>query len=375
MCMPCAPSRKGRVIWNILFPVERRVLLPARFNAETMQQFVGQVVDEQRDAKCSTVTFDFSRVEFIEPVGVVVLSNLIEYFKLLKCRVKFANHQQRTDATKFLDDSQFFARYLKKQLFADSGARATTVPLQLIHEGQSTEYLRQTLMPWIGRSVGLTPGSIDAVRTALEEILLNIVDHSGVRIGCAFAQHFPARNRIQVAVSDFGAGIPERVRTKVAGLKDPAALRQACAEGFSTQSNVQNRGAGLPTLIKYVTTRNAGNVLIASGFGELSASPTPRGRHPYKITTRDAAGFYPGTLVRVILRTDTLEQSAADVEMEPFEWGARSASWIWSKTPRPTKTARWCSVVFWTRSIQDMRLPSHSMALAQSLPLLSTQPS
>ena len=80
------------------------------------------------------------------------------------------------------------------------------------------------------------------------------------------------------------------------------------------------RGAGLPTLIKYVTQNNGGNVLIASGVGQLSAAPTPKGLHPFKITTRTVDGFYPGTLVRVILRTDTLELAAGDAKVEPFQW-------------------------------------------------------
>jgi anti-sigma regulatory factor (Ser/Thr protein kinase)/anti-anti-sigma regulatory factor len=308
------------VVWKILFPVQRTVLLPHQFNAQTMQKFVGQVVDEQRDARCSEIVFDFSRVDFIEPVGVVVLSNLIEYFRRMRCTVKCANHARRTEATKFLDDSLFFERYLKKRLFADCATRSTTMPLRLVGEGEASQYLRFTLMPWIAKSVGMPTDSIDGVRTALEEVLHNVADHSGVGIGCTFAQHFPKRNRIQVAISDFGAGIPSVVRTKVANIKDPAALRQACEEGFTTKSNVANRGAGLTNLIRYVTTKNAGNVLIAAGKAELSASPISRGAAPFKITTRDAGGFYPGTLVRVILRTDYLDESAVDLEPETFTW-------------------------------------------------------
>jgi hypothetical protein len=98
------------MIWNVLFPVERTVLLPQTFNADTMLPFLSQVVDEQRDAKCSKVTFDFARLKFVEPVGVVVLSNVIEYFRLLRCKVQFANHFVETPGTKFLDDSLFFGK-------------------------------------------------------------------------------------------------------------------------------------------------------------------------------------------------------------------------------------------------------------------------
>jgi anti-sigma regulatory factor (Ser/Thr protein kinase) len=309
------------MIWNVLFPVERTVLLPQRFNADTMLAFLAQVVDEQRDAKCSTVVFDFSRLNFVEPVGVVVLSNVIEYFKLLKCKVRFLNHSVQNPGTKFLDDSLFFERYLGKKLFGPSSVRSTTIPLSLIHSAKAQEYLLKTLMPWVGDSVGLSSESLAGVRVSLEEVLHNVRDHSGVQVGCTFAQHFPNRNRIQIAISDFGAGIPTVVRRKLPDTSDPAALRLACQEGFTTQSNVQNRGAGLPTLIKYVTQNNGGNVLIAAGFGQLSAAPTSTGaEHPFKITARTADGFYPGTLVRVILRTDTLELAASDAQVEPFEW-------------------------------------------------------
>lgn len=308
------------MIWNVIFPTERTVLLPQSFNADTMLTFVSEVIDEQRDAKCSKVIFDFSRLVFVEPVGVVVLSNVIEYFRLLKCKVIFKNHQTRTQGTKFLDDSLFFERYLDKKLFGASPVRSTTIPLNLIHSERAQEYLLNTLMPWVGGSVGMTPDSLAGVRVSLEEVLHNVRDHSGVQIGCTFAQHFPNKSRIQIAISDFGAGIPTIVRKRRPEASDTAALRLACQEGFTTQSNVQNRGAGLPTLIKYVTQNNGGNVLIAAGYGALSAAPTPGGAHPYKITVRSVTGFYPGTLVRVILRTDQLEKAAGDAEVEPFTW-------------------------------------------------------
>jgi anti-sigma regulatory factor (Ser/Thr protein kinase) len=317
---PLAGEQKKPMIWNVLFPAERAVLLPQTFNADTMLPFLSQVVDEQRDAKCSKVTFDFARLKFVEPVGVVVLSNVIEYFKLLRCKVQFANHFVETPGTKFLDDSLFFERYLGKKLFGSSPVRQTTIPLSLITSQHAQEYLLKTLMPWVGNAVGMSAGSLAGVRVSLEEVLHNVRDHSGVQVGCTFAQHFPNRNRIQIAISDFGAGIPNVVRKKLPEISDPAALRLACQEGFTTQSNVQNRGAGLPTLIKYVTQSNGGNVLIAAGVGNLSAAPTPAGQHPFKITARTADGFYPGTLVRVILRTDTLELAAGDAEVEPFTW-------------------------------------------------------
>jgi hypothetical protein len=100
-------------------------------------------------------------------------------------------------------------------------------------------------------------------------------------------------------------------------LTDSEAIRLACQEGFTTKSNVRNRGAGLSNLIRYVTQRNGGTVLIAAGKGELSAV---HGLTDPKITARTSQGFYPGTLVKIILRTNAFQPIAADAELEPFEW-------------------------------------------------------
>lgn len=174
-------------------------------------------------------------------------------------------------------------------------------------------------MPWIGQEVNLSDDSLSALRTSIEEIFHNIRDHSGVGIGCVFAQHYPRKKEIQIAISDFGQGIPTLVRTKLPEiLSDTDALRKACEEGFTTQSNVRNRGAGLANLMRYITLRNNGTVLISSGKAQISA--VQKNLTSSKITAKASDGFYPGTLVRAILRTDTLEQVAKDTEQEIFEW-------------------------------------------------------
>ncbi len=285
-----------------------------------MLMFVGKVLDENRRPRASRVVIDFRPLKFVDPVGMVVISNLIEHLKLLKCSVSFINHEQLTDGTKFLDDSLFFERYVGNRLFSECQPRRTTVPLNLIHSERSQEYLQLELMPWVGASVGMRLESLSGITASLEEVFHNVRDHSGVKVGCTFAQHYPNRNRMQIAISDFGAGIPNVVRTKQPRTSDTAALLLACEEGFTTKTNVKNRGAGLPTLIKYVTLNNGGNVLIAAGRAQLSAVPDSSTSRGFRIRKRQLDNEYPGTIVRVILRTDTLELSALDGEPEQFQW-------------------------------------------------------
>lgn len=305
-------------MWNILFKKDVEIQLPVNFNVVTMYPFIDKVIDEQCDAKCSKLTFDFSTLRFLEPVGVVVLSNFIEYLKKTKVKVFFKGHKVTTAANVFLDDSGFFNHYLNTFVFESHSARTTTIPLQLVANQDATAFLYTKLMPWIGREVGLSEDSLSAIRTSIEEIFHNIRDHSGVGIGCVFAQHFPKINIIELAISDFGLGIPELVRTKIPGISDTEALRMAKEEGFSTKSNVRNRGAGLTNITRYITQRNNGKILISSGKAQLSAVQG-NGVEP-KMTARSVDGFYPGTLVRAILRTDTFEQIIEDAEREIFEW-------------------------------------------------------
>jgi len=216
-----------------------------------MYGLVSEIFDENLDARCSSIVFDFDHLQFIEPVGVVILSNIIESLKKSKVKYSLQNHNARTIANKYLDDAGFFRTYAGKAVFPDCHKRTTTIPLRLVANQDATHFLYAELMPWISQEVGLSDDSLAAVRTSIEEVFHNIRDHSGVGVGCVFAQHFPNKNQIQLAISDFGRGIPTSIRTVKADATDQEALRLACQEGFTTKSNVRNRGAGLPNLMRY----------------------------------------------------------------------------------------------------------------------------
>ncbi len=293
------------------------VPLPKRFTDHAMHVFIKNAFDAAEKAAFGRIVLDLQPLDFIEPVGVVVLSNLIEYLRHRRATVALRHPQKSTPAIAYLDDSGFFRHYLKKPLNPEAKCRPSTIPLMLVQSERTVPFLHNNLMPWMGRNVGLSTDSLETIRACIEEIFLNISDHSGVQIGCVFAQHYANKNQIHIAVSDFGDTIPALVAKKVTGLLDQYAILEACKEGFTTASNVRNRGAGLPNLMRYVTTRNKGTVLIASGNGEVSAVFK---NNRMEITPRPAVGFYPGTLVTTILRTDTIEALASDVEPEEFRW-------------------------------------------------------
>ena len=293
------------------------VRLPRYFNDATMFAFISQVVTAHWADSRAQITFDFSALEFIEPVGVVVLSNVIEFFRRSGVDVKFAFAETHSKAARYLDDSGFFERYLGAPLYRAPAKRSTTLPLHLICGEKVAEYLHFRLIPWVSETVKQSPESLDPLRSSVEDIFHNVVDHSGVDIGCTFAQHFPDKREMQVAVADFGVGIPEVVRRIRPELCDKDAIRTACNEGFTTKTTPHNRGAGLPNLIRFVTRANGGRVYLYSGKGKLVATSHEGSIH---LAARDMSGWFPGTLVSVILKTDRLPDLAAEIEPEVFRW-------------------------------------------------------
>ena len=195
--------------------------------------------------------------------------------------------------------------------------RMSSMPLHLVEQIRAQEFLSYELIPWMANQLNTTDEALGTIRVCVQEILQNVADHSGVGVGCVHAQFFAAQQVVEVAVSDFGFGIPANVRKVEAGLNDVEALRLACKEGFTTKSNVHNRGAGLPTLIKYLAKNDRGTVWITSGLGNISANYD---KGTFKLTGRSKRSAYPGTLVRLRLKASEVEALAIDVEPERFEW-------------------------------------------------------
>jgi hypothetical protein len=147
------------------------------------------------------------------------------------------------------------------------------------------------------------------------EIFNNINDHSMQKIGSIFCQHFPRENQVNIAISDFGVGIPYKVKQVLPNLNDPEAILKATEEGFTTKSTARNAGAGLDILISNVALVNQGNLGIFSNHGCVIFK---NDGSKIKNELRTLRGFYPGTLFDIHLRTDTIERRGDT--SEEFEW-------------------------------------------------------
>lgn len=289
--------------------------LPSRLNKDTIYRFVSTVLDENHDARCKTIYLDFEPLTFIDPTGVTVLSNVIEFLRKVGAKTYFKGHKTLSDPVLFLDDSGFFKQYLGYHLRSDARVRPTTSPLKLVEYKNSYGYVGFHLVPWLADKLGTDERSLSTIKVCLYEVFNNIEDHSQVNIGCVFGQHYPREQRIQLTVSDFGVGIPARVQAVEPQHNDQQAIRRAAEQGFTTQTTVRNRGAGLDVLVRNVVAKNGGVINIQSGGGILSCTRNRDGT--VKRTPRSAGGFYPGTMIQLTLNATTFISDELD---EEFSW-------------------------------------------------------
>jgi anti-sigma regulatory factor (Ser/Thr protein kinase) len=294
------------------------VAIPRYFNSNTMYALLSKIVGENRQPTDSTLVFDFRKLEFIEPEGYVVLANLIEWIVLNNSEYRFiCPPTGQSRAVSYLDDSRFFSEYLGEPLDNSSNSRSTTIPLQRVAYQESYGWVENKFVPWLSNRLNMTEASFSSIKACLVEIFNNIDDHAGsdVEVGCFFAQHYPNKDRVQVAVSDFGKGIPSNVRkVEQTQLGDGQAIMRATENGFTSKSQPANRGAGLNTLLCEVIDNNGGELHIYSDRGAVSCiGDRSQGA---RRTPKETTGVYPGTLISISFRTDTIE----NIPEEEFLW-------------------------------------------------------
>ena len=291
------------------------IILPAQFDGLSLSTVAADVLAKRTNGWPPKVIVDFSSLRFIRPAGVAFLSNLIHWLSIQGTTVDFENTDVENDAVRFLDDSLFFEQHRGSKLRSAAAPRGTTQPLVKIAHKDSHSWLDLTLVPWLADRLAITKTSLYTVKACISELFNNIQDHTQYDIGSIFVQHFPRENQVIISLSDFGAGIPDKVREKIPNLSDPAAIIQAVEEGFTTKSKPTNKGAGLDYLLRTVVLSNGGQVTI---YSQAAIVRFERSVTDIESYTFPNVGFCPGTTFEISLRTDTIE--VLPEEREELRW-------------------------------------------------------
>lgn len=291
------------------------ISVPQSFDRYHMYSLLDQIITKDGNPIDAEIILDLSKLNFIEPVGVTILANLIEWLNKIEAICKLGYVKYGNESIKYLDDSLFFQRYLGHKLDDKSCVRPTTIPLQNVTYQSSYQWVENNFIHWLSGRLYYTPKSLSIIKTCMGEIFNNIQDHSTENIGCVFAQHYPRSNEVKIAISDFGVGIPYNVKKLKPCLTDSEAIEEATQNGFTTRSSPGNSGAGLSVLIQNVVQNNHGAVYIHSNCGILNCININGQVVKFP---QENSSFYPGTLLEIILDTNVMN-NILDFE-EEFEW-------------------------------------------------------
>lgn len=299
----------------------KEVSVPAKFTKYTLNNFLEQIISKELEPLDNTIVIDLTSLEFIDAGGVACLYNICMWliedasvdatFKLNNINPTFKNRR----SMEYLEDCGFFVHFFEeKNIFRAGNLRPTTLPIKLLKVSDSYQWNQFTLKAWL-QNCTKRNAEFSNVQVGIEEIFNNIQDHSSKKIGCVFGQFFPGRkdHQICITISDFGRGIPTVMRETFGNQDDSKLLIKALEEGISTKSTPRNRGAGLPNIMRSLTSARVGTVHILSNYAKVIIEDG----EILKVTK--LSNYYPGTFFEVSINVDN-EKLYEGEEEEEFEW-------------------------------------------------------
>ena len=291
-----------------------KITLPGQFRAPNLFRTVSNQLFGAAQLPDS-VEFDFSKLHFVLPSGVVFLSNVTRYLRNNDCDVSYVGTDTFKECIKFLDDSQFFLQHSGQLLLAHSRPRKTTMPLMEISNNQALLWVENSLVPWLSNSADIPVRDLAELGTCIKELFNNISDHTDSDLGSIFAQWFPNERTIRISLADLGPGIPSTARRVVPDMSDALAIKRAFEDGFTAKSHPNNQGVGLHYLKQNVVFNLNGRLEVHSGNGQVKIE---KAGNELNFMLTDGKGFCPGTLLDIVFQTDLIERSPQEPEV--FEW-------------------------------------------------------
>ncbi len=292
--------------------------LPAQFTVGAAHLFAGELIAPDLDPghkgqhkpRFDSVSFDFSKLKFIDGAGLTVLCNVIRWLRRRGVRISFINHKSNSEALRYLDDCGFFERHLKEKLNPAAAARDTSIPAVPVTHANSFEWIEFKAGPWMAQHLNVPPENLAEVRVCIKELFNNIKDHTTEDEGFVHIQLYPREKKLTLTIADCGRGIPATMGDKFKPQNDAHAIEMALREGVTTKEFKGHCGAGLATLSRYVAIANKGRVDIYSGYGNvtLRSASNDAIRREQKVGT----AYFPGTLFNLEFRTNAFAREEVD---------------------------------------------------------------
>ncbi len=249
------------------------------------------------------VIFDFSSCQFLRPNAIAFLGGMARLIENEGRKVTFL-FKTAPDKVLTILRQNGFAHHFGLLEFSGPGLSVPyrEDPVGPIRPNLKDDIIDYLTYEWLGRGwVHVSTKLRDAIVGVVWEIYDNTFEHSNSNIGLfSCGQHFPRLRILQLAVADFGIGIPRNVKrfwqNRGIELSSDRCLRWAFQEGASTKTQGTRRGLGL-NLLKDFINKNHGKLEIYSQDSYALI-------HDKKERFQNINNSLHGTIVNIILRCD-----------------------------------------------------------------------
>jgi hypothetical protein len=149
-----------------------------------------------------------------------------------------------------------------------------TIPLTAF--SSASWNLADGIVKLVDRHAGLPPDAEDKLRTCIQEVTQNVVDHARSQIGGVMsAKYFTGTGEVRVGIVDRGVGIAESLGGRFPELASPfEALSRVIKGGYSSRSRPNNMGLGVSNLFGMIQSSGGVMTLVSA---DAAASIRPKG--------------------------------------------------------------------------------------------------
>lgn len=260
----------------------------------------------------SPVEVDFRGCNFLAPYAVTLFAAYLTWLKEVKKKAVRIHANRNSVAGNYLVETGFFELFGEKPLPDVVERPDRTVKLTRITTSAEIPTFATKVMEILRIEDEELEG---AVKYSLIELLRNVVQHSGSRIGgIAMAQYYPNSGLVNLCVADFGVGVKASLNEAYPELEtDLQALKLATLPhvsrtfGPATYTAMRdNAGLGL-FFIKQIASLAAGSFFLGSkeALMDLWGNEEGQQKKLYKLARN---GGWPGTFAYLQLRRDSIAE-------------------------------------------------------------------
>jgi len=231
-------------------------------NQRLIPEFINSITRLVYKFKHKKIILDFEEVDMVFPLPVVPIISYIDFFKETeKIDFEFIN------LNGYLKHLNVFSPLSADKLIENNNLKCLD-KIWYFDNSDHVHILSSLISRDIRRSIICEQGTLDACIWGTNEIMDNVIQHSGIKKGFILAQTRKTNKSVNICVFDYGIGIYKSLRGSVNHPANAAdAILLSVKEGVTRDKQI-GQGNGLWGLFNMVAQNN-GYLSIISGKGGI----------------------------------------------------------------------------------------------------------